>query len=79
MNIYEWNDDVMYVVRRGDSDDLREKAIKEGIVSSCTALNWHMHEIEREHEKGNVSERAFSHIIGMFLIAKEQMEKEEKE
>lgn len=77
MSLYEWNGDNMYIVRRGSSGDAREKAIREGIVSPCTALNWHMHEVEREHEKGNVSERAFSHIIGMFLIAKEQMEGKE--
>lgn len=72
MTIYEWNDDAFYIVRRGHTGDADENAIKERIISPCTALNWHMYEIEREHEKGNVSERAFSHIIGMFLIAKEQ-------
>ena len=79
MSLYEWNGDSMYIVRRGSSGDAREKYIKEGIISSCTALNWHMHEVELEHEKGNVSERAFSHIIGLFLIAKEALEKEEEE
>lgn len=79
MTVYEWGDDALYIVRRGHTGDAHEKAIKERVVSPCTALNWHMHEVEKEHEKGNVSERAFSHIIGMFLIAKEQMEKEGKE
>ena len=79
MSLYEWNGDNLYIVRRGSSGDARENAIKEEIVSPCTALNWHMHEIEREHEKGNVSERAFSHIIGLFLIAKEALEKEDEE
>ena len=73
MTIYEWDDDAMYIVRRGTSGDKHEQMIKDRIVSSNVALSWHMHEIEREHEKGNVSERAFSHIIGLFLIAKEQM------
>ena len=79
MSLYEWNGENMYIVRRGGSGDAREKLIKDGIVSSHIALDWHMHEIELEHEKGNVSERAFSHIIGLFLIAKEALEKEEEE
>ena len=70
MTVYEWNDDALYIVRRGHTGDAREDVTKEEITSPCTALNWHMHEVEREHEMGNVSERAFSHIIGMFLIAK---------
>ena len=79
MSLYEWNGDNMYIVRRGSSGDAHEKSIKEGIVSTHTALSWHMHEVELEHEKGNVSERAFSHIIGLFLIAKEALEKEDEE
>lgn len=77
MTIYEWNDESLYIVRRGNTGDAHENAVKEKIVSSSLALNWHMHEVEKEHEKGNVSERAFSHIIGMFLIAKKQMEEKE--
>lgn len=75
MTIYELNEDNMYIIRRNDDKHI----VGESIGSTDMSLMWHMREIEKEHDKGNVSERAFSHIIGLFLIAKVLVEKKEYE